>query len=126
MNFENVKKVKRSKPFTVVDAVIVAVLIAAIAVAFLATTRIPSDVVTITTPNGKYEYDINIDRAIELEHLTVHIQNGAVWVVGADCGDKTCERTGRINRAGQSIVCLPNGISVVIGGSGDLQWELGR
>lgn len=126
MNFENVKKVKHSKPFTVADVVIVAVLAVAIAVAFWATTRLPSSIVTITAPDGKYEYDINVDTVVELEHLTVHIENGAVWVDGADCGDKICERTGAINRAGQSIVCLPNGITIVIGGSGDLQWELGR
>lgn len=39
---------------------------------------------------------------------TFCIQNGTVWMQSADCGDKTCLRTGKISQAGESIVCLPH------------------
>ena len=35
------------------------------------------------------------------------IQDGAVTMTDADCGDKTCVKTGSIKETGQSIVCLP-------------------
>ena len=71
-------------------------------------------------------YPLDEDREIALGHLTVRIEDGAVWVEHADCADRTCERTGKITRAGQSIVCLPNGIVVKIVGKSDLSWEIGR
>ena len=38
-----------------------------------------------------------------------------------DCRDKICVNTGKISRAGQSIVCLPARVSVaVVGNGGDV------
>ena len=37
-------------------------------------------------------------------------------VLESDCPNQVCVRTGRIGRAGQSIVCLPARISVTIAG----------
>lgn len=71
------------------------------------------------------ELPLGKDGDVQLEHLTVHIRGGKVWVSDADCPDKVCERTGEIGRSGQSIVCLPNGVAVRITGDGDLQWEIG-
>ena len=71
-------------------------------------------------------FSLDEDRTVVLEHITVHIENGKVWVTDADCADKVCERTGVISRGGQSIVCLPHGVVIRIGGESDLQWELGR
>ena len=42
------------------------------------------------------------------------IENGTVCVSQADCPDQLCVRQGTINRAGQSIICLPNRVSVTI------------
>ena len=47
------------------------------------------------------------------------IENGYAYMSEADCPDGTCIRTGKISKAGESIVCLPNKISVIIrGGDG--------
>lgn len=47
------------------------------------------------------------------------IENGYVYMAEADCPDSTCIRTGKISKTGESIVCLPNKISVIIrGGDG--------
>ena len=45
------------------------------------------------------------------------VDNGQVYMTDADCPDKLCERTGRISRTGESIVCLPHRVVVEIQGN---------
>ena len=54
---------------------------------------------------------------IETEYgkTTVVIDNGRVCVKETDCPNKLCQK-GAITMAGQSIVCLPNRVSVLIEG----------
>lgn len=40
-------------------------------------------------------------------HIHVIVADGKVWVDDATCPDKVCVRTGKIDKSGQSIVCLP-------------------
>ena len=47
------------------------------------------------------------------------VENGAIYMASADCPDKTCVLRGKIHLSGESIVCLPHKISVVIRGAGD-------
>ncbi len=47
---------------------------------------------------------------------TIVVQNGSVKVEDADCNDHTCVRLGKINRTGQTIVCLPHGVKIVVFG----------
>ncbi len=126
MNIESVKKVKQSKPFTVFDAVIVAVLVAAIGISIWLIFRTPAATVTITAPDFSHEYSLDGDATVALDCLTVHISGGEVWVTDSQCRDGTCEHTGKISRAGQSIVCLPNGVVITVNGKSDLHWEIGR
>ena len=51
--------------------------------------------------------------------LTVHIENGEVFVTDASCPDKVCENTGRVSAKGTSIVCAAAGVSVRVLGGGD-------
>ena len=44
---------------------------------------------------------------------TVVVKNGKVFVADADCPDKLCEDS-KISKSGESIVCLPNRLSVTI------------
>ncbi len=126
MNIERVKKVKRSKAFTLIDVLVVAALIAAAGICAAFVFAEPPKTVTVTAPNYEREFALDVDKTIKLEHLTVRIKDGKVWVTDADCADRTCERTGKISRAGQRIVCLPHGVVVAINGESDLQWELGQ
>ncbi len=51
-------------------------------------------------------------------HLIVEVQNDRVRVVDSTCKDHLCVKQGWIDRVGESIVCLPNRISVsIIGGA---------
>ncbi len=46
----------------------------------------------------------------------IAIKDGCVYMKEADCKNKICVNTGKINSPGQSIVCLPNRIIVEITG----------
>ena len=47
------------------------------------------------------------------------ISNGEAYLIFADCPDKTCKKTGKIKYVGESIICLPNKLSIVIQGNAD-------
>lgn len=126
VNFEKVKKVKNSKAFTVVDIIIALTIVVIIAVSAWLIFRTPPTAVVISAPGYSNSFAIDTDVTVELDCITVVIKNGEVWATDADCPDKTCERTGKISRPGQSIVCLPNGVVVSIVGKSDLQGEVGR
>lgn len=44
--------------------------------------------------------------------LYTHISDGKVWVEGSSCKHKNCEHQGRIHRAGEKIICIPNQIRI--------------
>ena len=58
------------------------------------------------------EYEVHGDY-----DATVVIKNGKVSVKNSTCPNKDCENCGEIEKAGSCIVCLPNRLSVEIGGS---------
>ena len=45
------------------------------------------------------------------------IENGVAYLNYSDCPDHTCERTGKIKYVGQTIVCLPNKLSITVKGT---------
>ena len=49
----------------------------------------------------------------------VEVCDGQVFVTHATCEDKLCEEMGKISREGQTVLCIPNRISVVISGEVD-------
>ena len=49
----------------------------------------------------------------------VTVRQGEVWVSRATCKDELCQGMGRVSKEGQTILCLPNRISVVISGEVD-------
>ena len=60
--------------------------------------------------------------AVDGDYYNVfEIRNGSVRMAETDCPNRQCERTGSISRAGQSIVCAPNGVTATItGGEADV------
>lgn len=61
-----------------------------------------------------YELQLAKDEKIELEGNTVEIKNGEVDVINASCKNQICVRHKKINKKGESIVCLPNKVIVEI------------
>jgi hypothetical protein len=52
-------------------------------------------------------------------HLTILLEGDGVTVTEADCPTQDCVHTGKITRAGQSIVCLPEQVTVRLTGASD-------
>ena len=44
------------------------------------------------------------------------IEEGEAYMKSADCPDRTCVKKGRVRYVGESIVCLPNRLSVTVVG----------
>ncbi len=57
------------------------------------------------------------DGEIELSGCVLEVSDGKIRMKQSDCPDKVCVKTGEISRAGESIVCVPNKVSVEISGS---------
>ncbi len=123
--YRAIERVKKSKPFTVLDGIIAVLLIAAIGVSIWLIYRTPPTTVKINSPDYRGELRLDENAVIELDALTVVIKDGCVWVTDSTCRDGTCEHTGKISRAGQSIVCLPAEVVITIVGTSDLAWEVG-
>ena len=47
------------------------------------------------------------------------VRNGKIHLTNASCPDKLCEKTGYIGSSGQSIICVPNKITVSVVGSNE-------
>ena len=64
------------------------------------------------------KYPLNVDGTFVLNGgtNTLVIENGAAYLSYSNCPDHTCELTGKIHYVGQTIVCLPNRLSVTVRG----------
>ena len=54
---------------------------------------------------------------------TLVIENGAAYMVSADCPDKLCVKRGPIRYDGENIVCLPHKLTVTVTGSGAADFD---
>ncbi|MBR6513785.1 MAG: NusG domain II-containing protein [Clostridia bacterium] len=71
--------------------------------------------------NGeKTACSLDRDKELTLESngytLSICIKNGYAYVESSDCPDRTCVHTGKINRCGQLIACVPSGVTLRITG----------
>lgn len=63
---------------------------------------------------GQYILDKDAEYILNNGTNILKIEDGEAFLIYADCPDKTCVKTGKIRYVGESIICLPNKISVVI------------
>lgn len=68
-----------------------------------------SSTYVITLKKDDYS-NLNDDFMIELD------KEKGIRVVNISCPDHICEKNGWVNQTGKPIICVPNGISVVIEG----------
>ncbi len=77
--------------------------------------------IDVTGLNFKSSYEPSENQVIEVEGplgiTTVIIQNGEAWVEDSPCKDKICIKMGRIRRAGEEAVCIPNRVVVQMKGA---------
>lgn len=113
------------KPKPLDALVVLAVLLLGVATAWLAYGGENSGALTATVKHrGQVvarvelsslteEKTVSIDGAY---HLTVTLDRTGAAVTDSDCPGQDCLHTGRITRAGQSIVCLPEQVIVTLEG----------
>ena len=67
------------------------------------------------------KYPLSLDGVYELNGgtNTLTIKDGKAYMSYSNCPDHTCENTGNIRYVGQTIVCLPNKLTVTIIGTSD-------
>lgn len=67
------------------------------------------------------KYSLSLDGVYSLNGGTnvLTIKNGEAFMSYSQCPDHTCENTGRIKYVGQTIVCLPNRLTISIVGQSD-------
>ena len=106
------------------DIIVIAslLLLSLLALLFVTLTRKEGAAVEITVggevvatyslfKNGEYELNGGTN--------TLVIENGVAYMDYSSCPDHVCERKGKIRYAGQTIVCLPNKLTVTIIGETD-------
>ena len=64
------------------------------------------------------EYSLMLDGEFVLNGgtNTLVISGGEAYMINSHCPDHTCENTGKVKYVGQTIVCLPNKLSVTVRG----------
>ena len=87
-------------------------------------------VLLISTSEGTHEYALDTDRKITVTSngitLEVVIRNGAAYVRESECEDGVCRASGKISRSGESIVCAPAGVRLLVkGGERDVDFVAG-
>ena len=74
----------------------------------------------VSTREDTAQYALSENREIVLEsnghRLLVVIEDGAAFVRESDCADGVCVLSGRISRVGETVICAPAGIRLLIGG----------
>ena len=65
-------------------------------------------------------YDLDTDQTIEIGEKNIcRIENGAAWMEWADCPDQLCVHHSKISRNNETVVCLPNRVTLTILGGED-------
>ena len=68
---------------------------------------------------GEYPLDVNKEYSLNGGTNILTIKDGAAYMTYSECPDHICERVGKIKFVGETIVCLPNKVSVTIIGNSD-------
>ena len=102
------------------DILVVAALLAASGViaAVMALTAAPGAVVSVKVDGQEVaRYPLSQETRVTLtyggENVLV-IEGGCARIESADCPDKVCVRTHPISEVGQTVVCLPRKLVIVI------------
>ena len=53
---------------------------------------------------------------IALNNVSLEVKDGEIFVWESDCPNQICVREGAVSRAGQTIVCAPNKMTVTVTG----------
>lgn len=68
---------------------------------------------------GKYPLAVDGVYSLNGGSNTLTIEGGVAYMSYSNCPDHTCENIGKVKYRGQTIVCLPNRLSITIVGNAD-------
>lgn len=127
-DLKRVEQLKNSPPIRIVDIIVIALLSVAALVLSLTGVLKGDDgaVVKITYDSTTQRFPLSDDTKVEIHGLTVVIEDGSVYVTNPSCPDGICEKTGKISRANESIVCLPGGVVITVEGESDMDVSTGQ
>ena len=103
--------------------VISAILLVSVSLLLIMTLSQKDGAVAVVEIDGKTvaEYSLAVNGEYSLNNGTnvLVIENGQAYLNYSNCPDHTCEITGKIHYVGQTIVCLPNKLSITIKGNAE-------
>lgn len=65
---------------------------------------------------GEYSLALDGEYSIRDGSNILVIENGEAYMSYADCPDKVCVNTGKIRYVGQTVICLPNRVTLTVRG----------
>ena len=76
--------------------------------------------------DGKLVQSLPIDEDTEyqIDSLKVKVENAAAFISESDCKCKTCIGFGKLSKAGQTAVCLPNKVTIELFGVSEVDAAL--
>ena len=120
MKTENTKQVPRLRYDLILIGALLAVSLAVVLITTL--TRREGGYVEVEK-NGEliatYSLSVNGEYSLNGGTNVLVIEGGVAYLKDANCPDKTCVKTGKIRYVNQSIICLPNEISITVRGGSD-------
>jgi hypothetical protein len=117
---QNAMNKKRNDLILLLGIVLVAALV------LVAFHLLKADGATVeVTKNGKKiaEYPLTQNAEIRLDgaagHAILIIEDGQAYIKEASCPDKLCIKQGKINKNGETVICLPNKLVVTVNSEDD-------
>ena len=113
LNYKDIKK-----PFRIWDFIILGVAILLVVV-LLVVVFVPKDTPEVVSiyREGKLVKrfklaDKEVNEVVKVAGLIILVEKDGVSVVKSDCDDHCCQKTGKITRKNECIVCVPDMITV--------------
>ena len=84
----------------------------------------------VVTVDGEVRAELSLDKdetaTIETEwgYNIVHTENGQAFVTEADCRDQICVDHKKVDKVGETIVCLPHKMVVEVVGEGEAEADV--
>ena len=117
------KQTESIKKYRLDIIVIAVILLLSVSLLLIMTLTKKEGAVAVVEIDGKTvaEYSLAVNGEYSLNNGTnvLVIENGQDYLNFSNCPDHTCEITGKIRYVGQTIVCLPNKLSITIKGNAE-------
>lgn len=121
-----IESIKNGKPFIIFDLIVYALVLVLVVLAIVFVFRPQGAKVRVVIGGElKDEFSLSdtVDKTYELHTGTARliISDNTVRLIETTCPDHICELTGKISKAGEKIICIPNGLIVEVTGESEVE-----